>query len=97
MAGLVTVATAALLPAATGSASAAGDGHIPARYTEQRLSWHACDDKPSLECATMTVPRDWHHPADGPDLAVSVSRHRAADPAARCRETETARSGPSAG
>ncbi len=83
VAGLVTVATAALLPAATGSASAAGDGHIPARYTEQRLSWHACEGKPSLECATMTVPRDWHHPADGPDLGVSVSRHRATDPAAR--------------
>ncbi|KOG67935.1 MULTISPECIES: alpha/beta hydrolase [Streptomyces] len=83
VAGLVTVATAALLPAATGSAAAAGDGHVPARYAKQRLSWHACDGKPSLECATMTVPRDWHHPADGPDLAVSVSRHRAADPAAR--------------
>ncbi|KWT56516.1 peptidase [Streptomyces albus subsp. albus] len=83
MAGLVTVATAALLPAATGSAAAAGDGHVPARYTEQRLGWHACDGKPSLECATMTVPRDWHHPADGPDLAISVSRHRAAGPAAR--------------
>ncbi|WP_030672762.1 alpha/beta hydrolase [Streptomyces rimosus] len=82
-AGLVTMAMAALLPAATGPAAAAGAARIPARYTEQRLSWHACDGKPSLECATMTVPRDWHHPADGPDISVSVSRHRAADPAAR--------------
>ncbi|KAA6215403.1 alpha/beta hydrolase [Streptomyces albofaciens JCM 4342] len=77
------MAVAALLPAATGPAAAAGGARVPARYTEQRLSWHACDGKPSLECATMTVPRDWHHPADGPDLGVSVSRHRAADPAAR--------------
>ncbi|WP_079193811.1 alpha/beta hydrolase [Streptomyces sp. CB02923] len=83
MAGLVTVATAALLPTATGSAAAAGDGHVPARYTEQRLDWHTCDGAPSLDCATMTVPRDWHHPASGPDIGVSVSRHRATGPAAR--------------
>lgn len=83
VAGLVTVATAALLPAATGPAAAAGDGHVPARYTEQRLDWHTCDGAPSLDCATMSVPRDWHRPADGPDISVSVSRHRAADPAAR--------------
>ncbi|MFH9421675.1 alpha/beta hydrolase [Streptomyces sp. NPDC017529] len=83
VAGLVTVATAALLPAATGSAAAAGGGHVPARYTEQRLDWHTCDGAPSLDCATMTVPRDWHRPASGPDISVSVSRHRATDPAAR--------------
>ncbi|MEV5593181.1 alpha/beta hydrolase [Streptomyces sp. NPDC052496] len=81
-AGLVTVAAAALLPASTGAAAAA-ETRVPARYAQQRLSWHTCDGAPSLECATMTVPRDWHRPANGPDLSVSVSRHRAAGPAAR--------------
>ncbi|MFH8406657.1 alpha/beta hydrolase [Streptomyces sp. NPDC018019] len=84
VAGLVTATVAALLPAATGPAAAAEGGtRVPARYTEQRLNWHACDGAPSLECAVMTVPRDWHHPADGPDIGISVSRHRAAGPAAR--------------
>ncbi|MFH8348175.1 alpha/beta hydrolase [Streptomyces sp. NPDC018045] len=102
VAGLVTATVAALLPAAggpaaatTGTATAAGGTRLPARYTEQRLAWQPCAGAPSLECATMTVPRDWHHPAEGPDLSVSVSRHRAAGPAgARRGVLMTAAGGP---
>ncbi|MGW7575610.1 alpha/beta hydrolase [Streptomyces sp. NPDC054765] len=54
---------------------------VPARCTHQRLHWQPCTAKPSLECASTTVPRDWHHPGTGSGLTVEVSRHRAADPA----------------
>ncbi|MFE1174001.1 hypothetical protein [Streptomyces sp. NPDC058773] len=57
---------------------------VPVRYTRQQLNWQPCAAKPSLECARMTVPRDWHHPDTGADLTVAVSRHRA-DGSARWR------------
>ncbi|WTT39600.1 alpha/beta hydrolase [Kitasatospora sp. NBC_00085] len=83
--------TAALLAAVTLPATAGAAGAsalpatpaVPARYAQQHLAWQPCAEEPSLECATMAVPRDWHHPAGGPDLTVAVSRHRVADPAQR--------------
>lgn len=77
-AALVTVAS--LLTAfgpwssATGSttvASAAGN-----RYLEQKLSWGTCTftARVPVQCAMMTVPRDWAAPDAGPDLQVYVSR-----------------------
>lgn len=74
----------AVLPAApTARAAAPSKPSVPARYVQQHLNWQPCAAKPSLECARMTVPRDWHHPGTGADLTVEVSRHRAADPARR--------------
>ncbi|MFI9723210.1 alpha/beta hydrolase [Streptomyces sp. NPDC052396] len=78
------VLTAAIAVAALPAVSAhAQQATIPARYTQQHLNWQACDDAPTLECAAMTVPRDWHHPEAGHDLTIAVSRHQASDPAKR--------------
>nr|BFD95250.1 alpha/beta hydrolase [Kitasatospora sp. Xyl93] len=55
----------------------------PARYTRQILDWQPCTRRPALDCASMAVPRDWHHPGVGADLTIAVSRHRATDPARR--------------
>ncbi|GGP34587.1 alpha/beta hydrolase [Streptomyces abikoensis] len=65
-------------PAATAAAPS-----VPSRYADQKLDWRPCEGDPSLECATMTVPRDWHHPDAGPDITIAVSRHRAGDPTKR--------------
>ncbi len=83
--------TAALLPVATaraqGAVADAGSRPVPARYAHQRLDWHACGEGSPLECAAMTVPRDWHHPGPGTatgthtDISVEVSRHKATGPA----------------
>ncbi len=97
--------TAALLAVLTlaqtagaGGAGAAPTGSstptAPARYTHQQLDWRPCAEEAALECATMTVPRDWHHPGRGPDLAVAVSRHRASDPGRRIGTLLTAAGGP---
>ncbi|ARZ71447.1 peptidase [Streptomyces albireticuli] len=75
---------AALCPAATAARPAAAvPAPVPERYTAQRLVWEPCAPGATLECAPMTVPRDWHHPGAGADLTVRVSRQRAADPARR--------------
>ncbi|MFE7525666.1 alpha/beta hydrolase [Kitasatospora sp. NPDC057542] len=79
LAGLAVPATA---DAATGRDPGDADP-APARYTHQILNWQPCARQPALDCATMTAPRDWHHPGTGADLTIAVSRHRATDPAKR--------------
>ncbi|SED37564.1 TAP-like protein [Streptomyces sp. 2112.3] len=69
---------------------------VPARYAHQQLHWQPCAAKPSLECARMTVPRDWHHPGTGADLTIGVSRHRATGPARRRGVLMMAAGGPGA-
>ncbi|WP_406194219.1 alpha/beta hydrolase [Kitasatospora sp. NBC_01560] len=86
LAGLTAALLAAVaLPATAGagSATAAAVPGVPARYAHQQLAWQPCTGEPSLECATMTAPRDWHHPADGPDVTIAVSRHLTTDRAQR--------------
>lgn len=91
------VLMSAVLPTAPPARAAAASGpSVPARYVHQHLNWQPCAAKPSLECARMTVPRDWHHPGTGADLAVEVSRHRAADPARRRGVLMMAAGGPGA-
>ncbi|MET9962487.1 alpha/beta hydrolase [Streptomyces sp. NPDC006326] len=96
-----TLLTAAVLPAATASgatvrtAAARQLPPTPDRYVHQRLDWRPCATGP-LECATMSVPRDWYHPDAGPGLSIAVSRLRAADPAKRRGVLMMAAGGPGA-
>lgn len=82
--------TAGAVAAPTGAAAPA----VPARYSHQQLTWQTCAEEATLECATMTAPRDWHHPGRGPNITVAVSRHRATDPARRIGTLLTAAGGP---
>ncbi|WP_203232508.1 alpha/beta hydrolase [Streptomyces sp. 769] len=79
------------------AADAAGPGTVrtPARYLDQHLDWRPCASG-ALECAAMAVPRDWHHPEQGPGLTVAVSRHRATDTAGRRGVLMMAAGGPGA-
>ncbi|MFF2812213.1 alpha/beta hydrolase [Streptomyces sp. NPDC058000] len=100
VAASVLLAAAALPVARADSASAAdasrpGAARTPARYLNQHLDWQPCASG-GLECAAMTVPRDWHHPDQGPSLTVEVSRHRATDPAKRRGVLMMAAGGPGA-
>ncbi|MGG7570646.1 alpha/beta hydrolase [Streptomyces sirii] len=97
--GVVAAAVAtAVAPAVATPSAPAGGGPAAglSRYTGQRLDWQPCDREPSLQCAAMTVPRDWHHPGTGADLTVEVSRHRATDPARRRGVLMMAAGGPGA-
>ncbi|MFF7725102.1 alpha/beta hydrolase [Streptomyces sp. NPDC008001] len=68
---------------------------VPERYASQKLDWKPCPDvAPGLECAEMTVPRDWHHPDAGKDLTIAVSRVRASGPAQRLGVLMMAAGGP---
>ena len=76
---------AALLAAATVStllsvaqAAPAGAVAVADRYAAQRPKWTACAEG-RLECALLTVPRDWRRPGQGEDLKVAISRLRASD------------------
>ncbi|MEV0411469.1 alpha/beta hydrolase [Streptomyces sp. NPDC050448] len=88
---------AAVLPVGPASATPPGGGspQIPGRYRHQQLDWQPCPGG-SLECASMSVPRDWYHPDAGPSLTIAVSRHRAADPAKRRGVLMMAAGGPGA-
>ncbi|MEV5380932.1 alpha/beta hydrolase [Streptomyces nondiastaticus] len=77
-------------PRAAGASHAAGASQtaaavtVPERYASQKLDWKPCPEvAPGLECAQMTVPRDWHAPDAGKDLTIAVSRVKAGDPAQR--------------
>ncbi|WP_232519920.1 hypothetical protein [Actinosynnema pretiosum] len=73
-----------VLMAATLALTAAPPAHAgpadPARqYADQAVTWGECAFTPTapLECALITVPRDWADPGSGAELEVSISRSRA--------------------
>jgi pimeloyl-ACP methyl ester carboxylesterase len=69
-------------PKGAGAQRAATLAAVPPRYRNQVLNWRHCTpdaDDPAtkrLECALMTVPRDWYNPNAFVDLRIAVSRLR---------------------
>lgn len=51
-------------------------------YYEQRLDWRRCNF-PGFECATLTVPLDYEHPAPADDLQLAVTRRQTTGPGDR--------------
>ncbi|MCQ8768266.1 alpha/beta hydrolase [Streptomyces telluris] len=90
-AALAAVVATAVLPAGAAAAQQGAPAQprqsaavtVPERYTSQKLAWQPCPELTAMECAEMTVPRDWHAPDAGKDLTIAVSRVRASDPAHR--------------
>jgi pimeloyl-ACP methyl ester carboxylesterase len=86
VAGVAGILVLGLLPASAIAepTSSGGSVPVPARYTSQKLAWTPCapdEEDPvikRMECATMTVPKDWNHPNGGKDLKIAVSRLRPA-------------------
>jgi pimeloyl-ACP methyl ester carboxylesterase len=76
--GLVATASAGvLLSQAVGVAQAADNPFE--QYSHQALTWGPCTftlppTYKAIECAAVTVPRDWAHPDSGVDLKVNFSR-----------------------
>jgi pimeloyl-ACP methyl ester carboxylesterase len=77
IAALTMIATTATPATADTSPDLSTDPGL-AKYTDQKLDWRDCgfelDDAVMIECASMTVPRDWAKPDSGVDLQVQVSR-----------------------
>ncbi|WP_327291010.1 alpha/beta hydrolase [Streptomyces sp. NBC_01198] len=88
MARMRTVAAlAAALTATVLAAPPQADGTATHTPYHQKLSWAACAGLPvhgpaSMECGTLTVPRDYAHPKSG-ELDIAVSRIPATGPGAR--------------
>ncbi|GII67101.1 peptidase [Sphaerisporangium krabiense] len=68
------LALAAVLPVTLGGRTAAA--------ADAPISWRQCGDRPGAECGSLEVPLDWTHPT-GATIKLSVTRRKAADPAAR--------------
>lgn len=69
---------------------------VDAKLRNQQLGWHTCKfpdlpqetadrllKTPGLQCATLTMPRNWYRAKDGNTITVEISRVRATDPAKR--------------
>ena len=55
---------------------------VPAARAPAPAVWTACTGNTALQCTTVTVPLDYHHP-EGPSLSVAVAKATALDPAQR--------------
>ena len=48
-----------------------------------KIAWHSCQKHlENLDCAEVQVPLDWNHP-EGPEISLSLARHRASKPGER--------------
>ncbi|TMR16568.1 alpha/beta hydrolase [Nonomuraea turkmeniaca] len=72
------VVLAGLLPVSTASA----DAKAVTDNSTSAIAWAPCEEEPSAECGTLTVPIDWSKP-DGPTVDLAIARRKATDPAAR--------------
>ncbi|WP_370443129.1 alpha/beta hydrolase [Kineococcus halophytocola] len=70
-------------PATVAAAEADFLARTPERYRDQQLTWAPCSGEQvgllasltsGLECAQVTVPRDWNDPGAGEPLQVTISR-----------------------
>ncbi|MEV6976240.1 alpha/beta hydrolase [Kitasatospora sp. NPDC093806] len=73
-------ATAPATAVATAAATEPATDPELRRFYEQKPSWSACGD---LQCATLTVPMDYRHPADGRTFTLPLIRAAATDPGRR--------------
>ncbi|MFC5831250.1 alpha/beta fold hydrolase [Nonomuraea insulae] len=71
---VASLALATLLPVSTASADA--------EDATAGITWAACEEEPTAECGTLTVPIDWAKPS-GPTVDLAIARRKATDPAAR--------------
>ncbi|MGI5183684.1 alpha/beta hydrolase [Dactylosporangium sp. CA-152071] len=81
---LLVVVLTTLCSTLVGPAAHAGTAGFD-RYRGQRLNWGECVGAPTpgLQCAAVTLPRDWRRPGFGADMQMEISRLRAGDPAGR--------------
>lgn len=54
-------------------------GTTPRASAAAGLEWAACPEDATMQCASLTLPIDWHRP-DGPSFELAVARRTATDP-----------------
>lgn len=58
---------------------------LAGKLANQKIAWHKCDfgsealnkrfaEKDNVQCAEVTVPRDWHKPGDGNTMKIAISQ-----------------------
>lgn len=84
-AGALVAGTLVATPAEArpGKNSEPGPVSVPQRYLEQQVDWQPCSfdetvkqlhpGAPTTNCAMVTVPMDWSHPDDHPDIQIAVA------------------------
>jgi hypothetical protein len=74
---LVSLGICSLLGSRRADAAVVGDAPLAKVESPGKIAWHSCERHPeNLDCAQVQVPLDWNHP-DGPEISLSVARHRA--------------------
>ncbi|MDO5286573.1 MAG: alpha/beta fold hydrolase [Actinomycetia bacterium] len=80
------------VPSAQAAPSPAPDvAALAGDLAKQQLTWEECDfgnasynerwaKQPSIRCASVTVPRDWHNPKNGKTWSIRISHVRNIDP-----------------
>ncbi|HSU35677.1 MAG TPA: alpha/beta fold hydrolase, partial [Propionibacteriaceae bacterium] len=84
---VLAVTVSVLAPVPADAAKDPGPAPIPQRYLDQQLDWQRCyfdkffraiePSAPSTLCARITVPMDWLHPNDHPDITLAIAYSRA--------------------
>ncbi|MFB4289627.1 alpha/beta fold hydrolase [Nonomuraea sp. ATR24] len=66
-----------------GTAGAAVTGQdVTDAVGKRGITWGPCEEEPTVECGTLTVPVDWSKPS-GPTVKLALARRKATDPSAR--------------
>lgn len=62
---------------------------LAGELSKQKLTWETCDfgskdlndrfNQPNVKCATVKVPRDWHHPENGKTWDIRISQAKNID------------------
>ena len=81
------ITLAVLTPSAANGAQEPAPVSVPQRYLDQNLDWEPCwfdpiiigevPTAPRTLCAKITVPMDWRHPDDHPDITLAIAHSRA--------------------
>jgi pimeloyl-ACP methyl ester carboxylesterase len=69
-------------PPVSSSLTTAATASLPPATPPAPIAWSACPATPGLQCGSVSVPVDYHHPGRG-SLEVVVSRAMASDPTQR--------------
>ncbi|MER6948198.1 alpha/beta fold hydrolase [Nonomuraea sp. NPDC000554] len=92
-AALVAMATLLTAPmAGAGNATVSGEDVTDA-VGKRGITWGPCEEEPTVECGKLAVPIDWSKP-NGPTVALTLARRKAADPSARIGSLLTNPGGP---
>lgn len=83
--GLSGLAVLGTVPTADAAGKEPDVAKLAGKLAKQKLKWGDCPasagvEAPTIQCATVTVPQDWHDPKNGKTWKIPISYNRLNDP-----------------